>query len=336
MNRDRPTRTLLSVDAYVEGVLSGSRAVLARAITLIESTNPEHERMGQEVLTRVLAHTGNAQRIGISGVPGAGKSTFIDAFGVHLTGLGHRVAVLAVDPSSRVSGGSILGDKTRMQRLAADPNAFIRPSPSAGSLGGVARKTREAALLCEAAGFDVVIVETVGVGQSETTVAEMVDFYLVLMLPNAGDELQGIKKGILELADLIAVNKADGENVEAARRAARQYEAALRYVRPMHPGWKVPVLTCSALEGKGLDRIWAKIREHAEILERSGERQRRRDRQLLSWTWGLVEEALLGALRAAPGMEERIARLERAILERRTTPFLAAQEILDAFLRREG
>src|SRR5690606_7628973 len=201
---------------------------------------------------------------------------FIDAFGVHLTGLGHRVAVLAVDPSSRVSGGSILGDKTRMQRLAADPNAFIRPSPSAGSLGGVARKTREAALLCEAAGFDVVIVETVGVGQSETTVAEMVDFYLVLMLPNAGDELQGIKKGILELADLIAVNKADGENVEAARRAARQYEAALRYVRPMHPGWKVPVLTCSALEGKGLDRIWAKIREHAEILERSGERQLRR------------------------------------------------------------
>jgi len=336
MSERRAIRPTLDVDAYVEGVLSGSRTVLARAITLVESTNPEHERMGQEVLTRVLGRTGGAQRIGISGVPGAGKSTFIDAFGSYLTGLGHKVAVLAIDPSSRVSGGSILGDKTRMQNLASDPNAYIRPSPSAGSLGGVARKTREASLLCEAAGFDVVIIETVGVGQSETTVAEMVDFYLVLMLPNAGDELQGIKKGILELADLIAVNKADGENLQAARRAARHYETALRYVRPMSPTWQVPVLTCSALERKGLDRIWEKIREHASAMEQSGERQARRDRQLLSWTWGLVEEALLASLRSAPGMEERIARLEREVLARRRTPFLAAQDLLTAFLRREG
>lgn len=336
MSERRAIRTTLDVDAYVEGVLAGSRAVLARAITLIESTNPEHERMGQEVLTRVLAHTGRAQRIGISGVPGAGKSTFIDAFGSYLTGLGQKVAVLAIDPSSRVSGGSILGDKTRMQRLASDPGAFIRPSPSAGSLGGVARKTREAALLCEAAGFDVVIIETVGVGQSETTVAEMVDFYLVLMLPNAGDELQGIKKGILELADMIAVNKADGENLQPARRAARHYETALHYVRQMSPNWKVPVLTCSALEGKGLDRIWEKIREHAAAMEASGERGERRDRQLLSWTWELVEEALLASLRSAPGMAERIDRLEREILDRRTTPFLAAQDLLEAFLRRGG
>ena len=328
----RRARTPLDVDAYVEGVLSGSRTVLARAITLVESTNPEHERLAQQVLTRVLPHTGKAQRIGISGVPGAGKSTFIDAFGSYLTGLGHKVAVLAIDPSSRVSGGSILGDKTRMQRLANDPNAFVRPSPSAGSLGGVARKTREASLLCEAAGYDVVVIETVGVGQSETTVAEMVDFFLVLMLPNAGDELQGIKKGILELVDLIAVNKADGTNVEAANRAARQYEMALRYVRPSGAAWQVPVLTCSALEGRGLDRIWKKICEHAELMEKSGERQARRDQQLLSWTWALVEEAILSRLRSTPGMRERIARLEREILDRRTTPFLAAQEILSAFL----
>ena len=328
----RRARAPLDVDAYVEGVLSGSRAVLARAITLIESTNPEHEQLAQQVLTRVLPHTGRAQRIGISGVPGAGKSTFIDAFGTYLTGLGHKVAVLAIDPSSRVSGGSILGDKTRMQRLANDPNAFVRPSPSAGSLGGVARKTREASLLCEAAGYDVVIIETVGVGQSETSVAEMVDFFLVLMLPNAGDELQGIKKGILELVDLIAVNKADGTNVEAANRAARQYEMALRYVRPAGAAWQVPVLTCSALEGRGLDRIWKKICEHAELMERTGERQARRDQQLLSWTWALVEEAILSRLRSTPGMRERIARLEREILDRRTTPFLAAQEILSAFL----
>lgn len=322
----------LDIDAYAEGILSGSRATLARAITLIESTNPEHEKLGQKLLTRLLPRAGKAQRIGISGVPGAGKSTFIDSFGSYLTSLGHEVAVLAIDPSSRRTGGSILGDKTRMQRLASDPKAFIRPSPSGGSLGGVARKTREASLLCEAAGFDVVIIETVGVGQSEITVAEMVDFFLVLMLPNAGDELQGIKKGILEIADLIAVNKADGENLQTARRAARHYETALHYVRPTSPNWQVPVLTVSALERKGLDRVWEKIQEHARIMEESGERKARRDQQLLSWTWGLVEEALLDAFRSAPGMDERIARLEQQILERQTTPLLAAQELLAAFL----
>lgn len=244
-----PRRRSLSVDEYVEGILAGDRPILARAITLIESLHPAHEQLGQEVLTRVLPHTGRAHRLGISGVPGAGKSTFIESFGSYLTGRGKKVAVLAIDPSSARTGGSILGDKTRMQRLSADPHAFIRPSPSAGSLGGVARRTREASLLCEAAGFDVILIETVGVGQSEITVADMVDFFLVLMIPGAGDELQGIKKGILEIADLIAVNKADGEGLQPARRAARQYEAALETVRPGTPGWKTPVLTCSGLEG---------------------------------------------------------------------------------------
>lgn len=332
MSGQAPRRRALDLEDYVRGVLSGDRAVLARAITLVESTKDEHRALGQEVLARVLPETGKAQRIGISGVPGAGKSTFIEAFGSHLTSLGHRVAVLAIDPSSTVTGGSILGDKTRMQRLSVDPAAFIRPSPSAGSLGGVARKTREASLLCEAAGFDVIVIETVGVGQSEVAVADMVDFFLVLMLPGAGDELQGIKKGILEIADLIAVNKADGASLQAARVAARQYEMALHYVRRHNPRWMPPVLTCSAREERGLEAIWEKIREHAGVMGSTGEREARRDAQLLSWMWSMVEEGLLSSLRRAPGMEGRIRRLEGAILSKATTPALAAGEILGAFL----
>jgi LAO/AO transport system kinase len=270
--------------------------------------------------------------VGISGVPGAGKSTFIESFGSMLTGQGKKVAVLAVDPSSALTGGSILGDKTRMQRLSVDPNAFIRPSPSAGSLGGVARRTREASLLCEAAGFDVILIETVGVGQSETQVAAMVDFFMVLMIPGAGDELQGIKKGILEIADLIAVNKADGDGLQPARRAARQYQAALETVRESTPGWKPPVLTCSGLSSQGLEAIWETIETHATRLGATGELQRKRRRQLQSWMWSMVEEGLLSRLRRAPGMEARIEALEQGVLALDTTPTLAAQEILDAFL----
>ncbi|AKU89746.1 methylmalonyl Co-A mutase-associated GTPase MeaB [Vulgatibacter incomptus] len=324
-------RRRLSEDDYVQGVVAGDRTILARAITLVESTHPAHEALGQAVLARLLPRAGRAVRVGVSGVPGVGKSTFIDAFGTHLTGEGHEVAVLAVDPSSTVTGGSILGDKTRMQRLSVDPHAFIRPSPSAGSLGGVARRTREASLLCEAAGFDVILIETVGVGQSETSVAGMVDFFLVLMLAGAGDELQGIKKGILELADLIAINKADGPNAERARRAAREYQGALHYVRQASPSWAPRVLTCSAREDQGLDAIWKAILEHRDALSATGELAEKRRAQQLRWMWSMVEEGLLDALRKAPGMSERLSRLERAVLEAHATPSQAAGEILGAF-----
>ncbi|HEY0839216.1 MAG TPA: methylmalonyl Co-A mutase-associated GTPase MeaB [Vulgatibacter sp.] len=327
----RPGRRRLDLDQYVIGVLRGDRSILARAITLIESTREDDEELGQQVLASVVPETGNASRIGVSGVPGVGKSTFIEGFGSLLTGKGHKVAVLAVDPSSTVTGGSILGDKTRMQKLAVDPNAFIRPSPSAGSLGGVARRTREASLLCEAAGFDVILIETVGVGQSETAVAAMVDFFLVLMLAGAGDELQGIKKGILELADCIAINKADGPNLQRANRAALEYQAALHYVRPTSPNWSPPVLTCSALSGHGLDSIWEKIVAHREALTASGELEARRRDQKLRWMWSMIDEGLRGALLGVPGMPERIAALESAVREARTTPALAARAILGRF-----
>ncbi len=324
-------RARLSADDYVRGIVDGDRAVLARAITLVESTHSGHEALAQEVLGRLLPRTGAAVRVGVSGVPGVGKSTFIEAFGSLLTEQGHRVAVLAVDPSSTVTGGSILGDKTRMQRLSVDPRAFIRPSPSAGSLGGVARRTREASLLCEAAGFDVILIETVGVGQSETAVAAMVDFFLVLMLAGAGDELQGIKKGILELADLIAINKADGPDLQRARRAAREYQGALHYVRPTSPNWQPPVLTCSALSGAGMEPIWQQILEHRRRFEVSGELAEKRRSQQLRWMWTMVEEGMRDALRAAPGMSERIASLEGEVRDARITPTTAAAEILAAF-----
>ena len=255
----------------VRGVRSGDRALLARAITLVESSKAEHQLRAQELLQTLLPQTGNAYRLGITGVPGVGKSTMIDQFGTNLTRAGHKVAVLAVDPTSSRSGGSILGDKTRMPRLAQDENAFIRPSPTSGTLGGVTRKTRETMALCEAAGFDIVLVETVGVGQSETAVCEMVDFFLVLMLPGAGDELQGIKKGVIEIADMIAVNKADGENVERATLAASEYRSALNILTPASANWSPPVLTVSAKENTGLDTLWQKIEEHRETLTQSGE-----------------------------------------------------------------
>jgi LAO/AO transport system kinase len=254
--RSGPRRRELSVDDYVQGILSGNRAVLARAITLVESNSAAHQELAQQVLIEVLPHTGKAHRVGITGVPGVGKSTFIETLGTQLTNTGSKVAVLAVDPSSGISGGSILGDKTRMSKLSVDPNAFIRPSPTSGSLGGVNRKTRETSLLCEAAGFDVILIETVGVGQSETVVAEMVDFFLVLMLAGAGDELQGIKRGILELADMVAINKADGANETQARVARSEYASAIRYLKPVSQDWAPPVLTCCGLNGLGLPELW--------------------------------------------------------------------------------
>lgn len=323
------TRRRLSVDAYEAGVRSGDRAVLAQAITLIESHRQEDGALAQELLTRLLPLTGNARRVGITGVPGVGKSTFIDALGTKLTREGHKVAVLAVDPSSSVSGGSILGDKTRMARLSVDPSAFIRPSPSGLTPGGVARRTRETLLLCEAAGFDVVLVETVGVGQGETTVAEMVDTFLVLLLPGSGDELQGIKKGILELADIIAVNKADGDNVDRARLALADLQSALRYLAPRAPEWKTQVLSMSGLTGAGLDGLWETVGAHREALETSGAFTAQRNRQQLSWMWSLIREGLEQRFRAAPAIAAQLADVECQVLGGQLTPTLAATRLLE-------
>lgn len=303
----------LSAEEYAQGVRSGDRAVLARTITLLESSKPEHRQLAQEVLSLLLPHSGGAHRVGITGVPGVGKSTFIDQLGVNLTAAGHRVAVLAVDPTSRRTGGSILGDKTRMERLSVDPAAFIRPSPAGRTLGGVARATRETILVCEAAGFDVVLVETVGVGQSETVVADMVDCFVVLMLAGAGDELQGIKKGVLELADLIAVNKADGANAERARQAAADYRAALHLMRPASPTWTPPVLTCSGLTNEGLDELWHQVELHRERLSATGELDARRRDQQVRWLWSMLDERLRDDLRSHPEVVELLESLERQV-----------------------
>ncbi|MGE0087674.1 MAG: methylmalonyl Co-A mutase-associated GTPase MeaB [Desulfococcaceae bacterium] len=275
---------------YVQGVLDRNRLLLARTITLIESALPAHQEMARTVVDRVLPYTGNAVRVGITGVPGAGKSTFIESFGTMLTEKGFRVAVLAIDPSSTRSGGSILGDKTRMEKLAVNEMAFIRPSPSSGTLGGVARKTRETMLVCEAAGFDVIIVETVGVGQSETTVASMVDFFLVLMIAGAGDELQGIKKGVLEVADAIVINKADGDNILRAKMARKEYETALHLLMPATPTWSPPVLTCSAVEMTGIDKIWETILDYRSRMTATGEQESKRREQALEWMRLLLKD----------------------------------------------
>ncbi|MFC4048137.1 methylmalonyl Co-A mutase-associated GTPase MeaB [Actinomadura syzygii] len=322
------------LDEYAAGVLDGSRAWIARAITLVESTRADHRELAQKLLVELTPHAGDARRVGVTGVPGVGKSTFIDALGTRLAGNGHKVAVLAVDPSSTRTGGSILGDKTRMHRLAADPDAFIRPSPTAGTLGGVAKATREAMVVMEAAGYDVVLVETVGVGQSETAVAEMVDTFLFLTLARTGDQLQGIKKGVLELADVIAVNKADGEHKLEAKRAARELSGALRLLRGDARGREVPVLTCSALEGGGLEEVWRRIAAHHDRLRGSGELDARRRRQQVGWTWAMVRERLLADLRADPGVRELAPELESAVADGTLTPALAAERILAAFARR--
>ncbi|WP_328967608.1 methylmalonyl Co-A mutase-associated GTPase MeaB [Streptomyces sp. NBC_00239] len=321
----------IDIDAYVKGVLDGKRAHIARAITLVESTRPDHRVLAQRLLTELLPHSGTARRIGISGVPGVGKSTFIDAFGTLLTGLGHRVAVLAVDPSSTRTGGSILGDKTRMERLSVDPAAFVRPSPSAGTLGGVAKATRESMVVMEAAGYDVVLVETVGVGQSETTVAGMVDSFLLLTLARTGDQLQGIKKGVLELADVLAVNKADGPHEREARTAARELSGALRLMHPADASWTPPVLTCSARESVGLDVVWERLEQHRAVLDSTGRLAAKRRDQQIEWTWSMVRDELLERLRSDPAVRAVAPDLEQRVRDGELTATLAAEQILTAF-----
>ena len=310
-------------------VIDGQRAAVAQAITLVESRRADHREQAQRLLVDLLPHTGRAQRVGITGVPGVGKSTFIDQLGVNLIAEGHRVAVLAVDPSSRRTGGSILGDKTRMARLANDDSAFIRPSPSAGTLGGVAKATRETMLVMEAAGYDVVLVETVGVGQSEYVVADMVDTFLFLTLARTGDQLQGMKRGILELADVIAVNKADGEHAEDSRHAAGELSGALRLLRGEDADWQAPVVTCSALRNENLDRVWKHVQRHRDWLQGQGDFDAKRRRQLVEWTRAMVRDRLLGRLEAPP-VREVIAEVEQAVLDERMTPDQAATRILDA------
>jgi LAO/AO transport system kinase len=316
--------------ALADDVLKGSRRALARAITLIESTRSDHRERASKLLEKLLPQTGGAVRIGITGVPGAGKSTFIEAFGLHLIALGLKPAVLAVDPSSPLSGGSILGDKTRMEQLARAPEAFIRPSPSGGTLGGVARRTREAMLACEAAGFDVVIVETVGVGQSETAVSDMVDTFLLVLVPGGGDELQGIKKGIVELADLVLVNKADGDLVPAAERAARDYANALHLLKPAHPRWNPRVLQVSALENKGIGDVWQGVLDHRQAIG-DEDRAQRRAGQAKAWMWNEVEEILIDHFRDHPAVSRRLPQLERQVASGRTAPTAAARELLEIF-----
>lgn len=313
---------------YIQGVLDSNRLMLSRTITLIESSLPAHQEMVRPIIDRLLPYTGKAIRLGITGVPGAGKSTYIDSFGSLLTGLGHRVAVLAIDPSSTRSGGSILGDKTRMLNLSVNDRAFIRPSPSGGTLGGVARKTRETMLVCEAAGFDVIIIETVGVGQSETTVSSMVDFFLVLLIAGAGDELQGIKKGVLEVADAIVINKADGDNKRRAELARREYETALHLLTPGSKDWSPPVLTCSALKQTGLEEIWEMIGQHRSIMLTNGEHQQRRKQQALDWMHFLLSEGLKTWFYSHPEIARELPNLTRDIKNQKISPAAAAAQLL--------
>jgi len=313
--------------SLARGIRAGDRAVLARAITLIESKRADHRRAAHRLVQELLPETGKAVRVGVTGAPGVGKSTAIDTLGVMLTSQGHKVAVLAVDPSSQRSGGSILGDKTRMARLAADANAFVRPSPASGTLGGVAATTREALLLCEAAGFDVILVETVGIGQSETAVADLTDFFLVLILPGAGDELQGLKKGIVELADMIAVTKADGDNRGRAGATAAEYTAALHILTPRSHAWTPPVLAFSGLTGDGVAALWHHVLDHRARLTRFGEFSERRRAQQVKWMWALLEERLLAPLRTDPALKAKLPQLEAAVAEGRLSPVLAVDEI---------
>jgi LAO/AO transport system kinase len=323
----------LSVAEYVDGVRAGDPAVLARAITLVESSNRVHRALAQQVVLELLPHAGGAHRVGITGVPGVGKSTFIDQLGVNLTAAGHRVAVLAVDPTSSRTGGSILGDKTRMSRLAVDPQAFIRPSPAGSTLGGVTRATRETILVCEAAGYDVVLVETVGVGQSETVVADMVDFFLVLMIAGAGDDLQGIKKGVLELADMVAINKADGDNRTKAELAAADYRGALHLMRPASPTWTPPVVTCSGLTDLGLVELWEQIEVHRAKMGATGELDERRRAQQVRWMWSMLDDRLRDDLRASDQVTERITALEGRVRLGELTATMAVDEVWDLYVQ---
>jgi GTPase len=337
MKTSRPTQhptapALADIDIgpFACGIRAGERAVLARAITLVESKRPDHQRAARRLVQSLLPHTGTARRVGITGAPGVGKSTTIDALGTLLTSRGHKVAVLAVDPSSARTGGSILADKTRMASLAADPKAFIRPSPAAGTLGGVAAKTRETMLICEAAGYDVILVETVGIGQSETAVADMTDFFLALMLPGAGDELQGLKKGLVELADMIAINKADGDNLARAKTAAAEYRAALHILTPRVAEWPPPVVTYSAHTGAGLADMWEHVVEHHRRLTATGAFAARRREQQVKWMWAMLEDRLRMRLTGDARLKARLPQLERTVADGTLSAAVAVDEIVEA------
>jgi LAO/AO transport system kinase len=323
--RDRPA--IPDHADLARGIRARERAVIARAITLIESRRSDHQKAARRLVQELLPLTGKAIRVGITGAPGVGKSTTIDALGTFLTSKGHKVAVLAVDPSSSRSGGSILADKTRMPRLGSDADAFVRPSPASGTLGGVAAKTRESMLICEAAGYDVVLVETIGTGQSETVVADMTDFFLVLMLPGAGDELQGLKKGVVEIADMIAINKADGDNFKRAQAAAAEYRAALHILNPRSRTWSPPVVTYSALTGAGVAELWDSILDHRRRMTTTGELDARRREQQVKWMWAMLEERVFARLKSNPALRAKLPRIEAAVGAGRMSPALAVEEI---------
>ena len=326
-------KAVLTADDYARGILAGDRVILSRAITVIESNAPKHFELGQEIIQKILPHSGKAMRIGITGVPGAGKSTFIEAFGTYLCGEGCKVAVLAVDPSSSLSKGSFLGDKTRMENLAREKNAFIRPSPSGGSLGGVTRKSRETMLLCEAAGYDAVLVETVGVGQSETMVRSMVDYFLVVVITGAGDDLQGIKKGIIELADSILVNKADGDNKMKAMMARADYDQILHYLRPATEGWKTRAYTCSSITGEGIPEMWSVIKDFRENVTASGIFSKRRKEQTIEWVRAMTAEYLQNRISQNAELTKCREDIERKVIAGAITPTVAAKAVIGSMER---
>jgi len=331
MTIQKKHRKPLTVDDYVEGVLSGDRVMLARTITLIESSAKKHRDLAEEVLKRLMPHTGNSIRVGITGVPGAGKSTLIEAFGSMLCEDGHKVAVLAIDPSSSVTGGSILGDKTRMEKLARNPKAFVRPSPSGGTLGGVTRKTRETMLVCEAAGYDVILIETVGTGQNEVAVRSMVDFFLVIALTGAGDELQGMKKGVMELADAIFINKADGENKKRAMQARAEYNRVLYFLQSPTEGWKPKAYTCSALTGENIREIWEVIKEFEEVTKESGVFEKRRSEQMIEWFDWMIEDELKRRFFENESVKELLPKLRSDILHANISPTQAVKKIMEIY-----
>jgi len=327
-------KKLLATDQYIRGILDHDRTILSQAITLIESSLPEHQEIASNIIEACIPYSGNSLRLGITGVPGVGKSTFIETLGLKITGAGQKLAVLAIDPSSERSGGSILGDKTRMEKLARDKNSFIRPSPSGGSLGGVAWKTRETIILCEAAGFEVILVETVGVGQSETTVHSMVDFFLLLMLAGAGDELQGIKRGIMEMADLVAITKADGSNIEKAERARTEFMNALHVFPPSPSGWIPTVYTCSAIEGTGFDDIWRSIADYIHQTRENGYFQLRRNEQATYWMYEFINESLKNNFYTRPDIRIQLKELEKKVLNKGISSYRAAKMIIDGYLEK--
>ncbi len=330
----RKKRPALSTDDYVAGILAGNITVLSQAITLVESGNPTHYAQAQEIIERCLPHAGRSVRIGITGVPGAGKSTFIEAVGGMVTALGHKLAVLAIDPSSERSGGSILGDKTRMESISANPDVFIRPSPSAGSLGGVARKSRETIVLCEAAGFDVVFIETVGVGQSETAVHSMVDMFMLLQISGAGDELQGIKRGIMEMADMVVITKAEGDNLHKAQLAQRQFQNALMLFPTPESEWRPQVFTCSSVEGTGLSEVWQGVEEYLRFIKGNGYYHRHRNQQNQYWMYESINEALRNSFYQNPEIETSLQQYRQAVLEDRISSFVAAKRLLDIYFEK--